>query len=125
MMRFLMISASALALSACAVGPDHVAPATPSTAAGPFVSAQDPAVATLAPIQGDWWRLYSDPVLDRLVADAMAANTDIRVATARIARARALLGEVRADRLPQKKFSVGLRNMAQGGSTEMIAIADP
>lgn len=101
MMRFLMISASALALSACAVGPNHVAPATPSTAAGPFVSAQDPAVATLAPVQGDWWRLYSDPVLDRLVADAMAANTDIRVATARIARARASLREVRGDRLPQ------------------------
>lgn len=101
MMRFLMISASVLSLSACAVGPDHVAPATPSTAAGPFVSAQDPAVATLAPVRGDWWRLYSDPVLDRLVADAMAANTDIRVATARIARARASLREVRADRLPQ------------------------
>lgn len=101
MMRILMISASALALSACAVGPDHVAPATPSTAAGPFVSAQDPAVATLAPVQGDWWRLYSDPVLDRLIADAMAANTDVRVATARIARARASLREVGADRLPQ------------------------
>lgn len=98
---FLTLSASALALSACAVGPDHVAPATPSTAAGPFVSAHDPAVATLAPVQGDWWRLYSDPVLDRLIADAMAANTDIRVATARIARARASLREVRGDRLPQ------------------------
>lgn len=101
MLRILMISASALALSACAVGPDHVAPITPSSAAGPFVSAQDPAVATLAPVQGDWWRLYSDPVLDRLIADAMAANTDIRVATARIARARALLREAGTDRLPQ------------------------
>lgn len=102
---FLTLSASALALSACAVGPDHVAPATPSTAAGPFVSAKDPAVATLAPVQGDWWRLYSDPVLDRLIADAMAANTDIRVATARIARARASLREVRGDRLPQANVS--------------------
>lgn len=101
MMRSLMMTGSALALAACAVGPNHVAPTPPPTATGSFVSAQDPAVATLAPVQGDWWRLYSDPVLDGLITDAMAANTDIRVATARIARARASLREVRSDRLPQ------------------------
>ncbi|WP_066799479.1 efflux transporter outer membrane subunit [Sphingomonas soli] len=101
MHRFLLLSASALALSACAVGPDHLAPLPPAAANGPFVSAQDPAVATPAPVQGDWWRLYDDPVLDGLVADALTANTDIRVAVARIARARAALREVRADRAPK------------------------
>jgi len=101
MTRFLMLSASALVLSACAVGPDHVAPLPSAAASGPFLSAQDPAVATLAPVEGNWWRLYDDPVLDGLVTDALAANTDIRVAVARIARARASLREVRADRAPR------------------------
>ena len=101
MTRIFLLSASALALSACAVGPDHVAPIPRAAASGPFLSAQDPAVVTAAPIAGNWWRLYDDPVLDALVTDALAANTDIRVAVARIGRARALLREVRADRAPQ------------------------
>ena len=101
MMRTLLLSASALALSACAVGPDHVAPVPSVAASGPFISATDPAVATLAPVEGNWWRLYDDPVLDGLVTDALAANTDIRVAVARIARARASLRQTGSDRLPQ------------------------
>ena len=60
-----------------------------------------PAVQPLAPVEGDWWRLYDDPVLDGLVADALAANTDVRVAVARLARARAALREVKVDRLPE------------------------
>ena len=66
----------------------------------PFVSTS-PAVDAAATANDDWWRLYRDPVLDGLIADALAANTDIRVAVARLARARASLREVRSDRLPQ------------------------
>lgn len=98
-MRPLLASLSALALAACAVGPDHVAPPVPSaTASGPFLS-QSAAVST-APVEGEWWRLYRDPVLDGLVADALKANTDVRQAVERLARARALLREAGADRLP-------------------------
>src|SRR5690606_21865453 len=46
----------------------------------------------------DWWRLYEDPRLDQLVDEALAANTDLRVAAANLARARAVLREVRAGR---------------------------
>jgi NodT family efflux transporter outer membrane factor (OMF) lipoprotein len=100
--RNLLAAASALALAACAVGPDYVAaPPPPPAAAGPFLSATGPAFGTGEAVAGDWWRLYDDPVLDRLVADALAANTDIRVAVARLARARASLREVRGDREPQ------------------------
>ena len=93
--------ASSLALSACSVGPDYAPPATPSQAAGSFVAANLPAVQPLAPVQGDWWRLYNDPVLDGLIKDALAANTDVRASIARLARARAALREVKVDRLPQ------------------------
>jgi NodT family efflux transporter outer membrane factor (OMF) lipoprotein len=100
MIRPLLATASALALAACAVGPDYVRPATPAGAAAPFVAATGPAVTSALP-DGDWWRLYRDPVLDGLVADALAANTDVRVAVARLAQARAALREARNAREPQ------------------------
>ncbi|MCW2362970.1 MULTISPECIES: efflux transporter outer membrane subunit [Sphingobium] len=95
---------SALALSACAVGPDYVAPTPPSASSGPFLSAASPAFAP-APVQPDWWRLYNDPVLDGLVTDALAANTDVRIALARLEKARAGLRGARADRLPRTDLS--------------------
>ena len=100
--------ASAIALAACSVGPDYAPPATPSAAAGAFISANSPAVQPLAPVQGDWWRLYNDPVLDGLVRDALDFNTDVRAAVARLARARAALREVKVDRLPQGGVSAGI-----------------
>lgn len=96
----LLTSLSTLALSACAAGPDYVAPLPAPKSAGPFIGATDAAVA-VAPVPANWWRLYDDPVLDGLVADALAANTDIRVAVARLDRARAALRLTRNDRLPQ------------------------
>ena len=110
LLRSLLITVSALTLSACAVGPDFVAPTPPVTASGPFLSTRE-GVTTTAPAPNDadpeWWRLYKDPVLDGLVADALAANTDVRVAVARIAKARASLREVRGDRLPSTNLSAG------------------
>ena len=96
----LLASLSALALSACAVGPDYAEPTPRPGSTGPFLSAADPAF-TPSELPTDWWRLYDDPVLDMLVADALAANTDLRQSVARIERARAGLRGARGDRLPQ------------------------
>lgn len=104
-MRSLMITASALALGACAAGPDFTAPARPQSAAGAFVATS--AAVTAQPVPGDWWRLYDDPVLDGLVTDALAANTDLRGAVARVERARAGLRGAEANRLPQAQASAG------------------
>ena len=93
-MKNVMSIALALALAACASGPDYARPATPSAAAGPFVAANSPAVQPLAPVPDNWWRLFNDPVLDGLIADALAHNTDVRAAVARLARSRASLREV-------------------------------
>jgi NodT family efflux transporter outer membrane factor (OMF) lipoprotein len=116
-MKYLTTLASALALAACASGPDYARPATASTAAGPFVAANSPAIQPLAPVPDNWWRLYSDPVLDGLIADALAHNTDVRAAVARLARARASLRETKVDRLPQGGVSAsGTRGRDEGSS---------
>lgn len=106
MFRTLTTSLSALALAACVAGPDYVAPVPPETASGPFLSTRSPAISTAA-VDPDWWRLYDDPVLDGLVEDALAANTDIRVAIANIAKARAGLKGARSDELPQTSVGAG------------------
>lgn len=94
-------------LAACAAGPDYVAPVPSAPTQGEFIgTARSDAVTAQAP-EGDWWRLYDDPVLDRLVEDALAANTDVRVAVARIERARASLRGARSDRLPSTSIGAG------------------
>jgi NodT family efflux transporter outer membrane factor (OMF) lipoprotein len=100
MKHILLATLSSLALAACAAGPNYVAPIPAPKAAAPFIGAANPAFTTAA-ADDHWWRLYRDPVLDGLVADALAANTDIRVAVARLDKARASLRGVRSDRLPQ------------------------
>ena len=124
-MKTLTTLVSALALAACATGPDYARPATASAAAGPFVAANSPAVQPLTPVPPDWWRLYDDPVLNQLIADALARNTDVRSAVARLARARASLREIKVDRLPQGGVSAsatrGRDDGESGASTSFDA----
>ncbi|HEY0149609.1 MAG TPA: TolC family protein [Allosphingosinicella sp.] len=108
--RFLLAGASALALAACTtVGPDYRAPSPASaepSAAAPFASAASPAFTGDEPL-GRWWSLFRDPVLDRLIEQALVANTDLRVASANLSQARAVLREVRGNRLPTTTVSGG------------------
>jgi NodT family efflux transporter outer membrane factor (OMF) lipoprotein len=86
-------------LAGCAVGPNYERPETPPAAAAAFI---DPGLTKVSPgaVEGEWWRLFRDPVLDRLVVEALTHNTDIREASANLKRARAILSEARGQRLP-------------------------
>jgi multidrug efflux system outer membrane protein len=87
----------ALALGACAVGPDYK---TPPTAPAAFHNA-DPAIFVAANPEADWWRQFEDPVLDQLVARSLSSNLDLKIALARVAEARALFTDARLDQLPR------------------------
>ncbi|HKR25299.1 MAG TPA: TolC family protein, partial [Allosphingosinicella sp.] len=95
-----------LALAGCMVGPDYRSPAPGAPAQDPFLGGRSPAFTGDEP-PGRWWSLFGDPVLDRLVEQALAANTDLRVAAANLRRARAVLRETRAGRLPSTEISGG------------------
>ncbi len=60
-----------------------------------------------AALTTSWWQPFADPVLDDLVGRAMAANTSVQAATARLTQARAALGSAQAARLPQVGVSAG------------------
>lgn len=113
---------SALALTGCAVGPDYVAIPPSPASSGPFLATGTPPV-TASPLPTDWWRLYDDPVLDGLVTDALAANTDVRQAVARIERARAGLRGANAGRLPQTSVGAG-GNYSRQPETQVAPGAD-
>jgi NodT family efflux transporter outer membrane factor (OMF) lipoprotein len=107
-MKHLLIAAtSALALAACTtVGPDYRSPTSAAPAQESLVGAASPAFTGEEP-PGRWWSLFQDPVLDGLVEQALERNTDLRVAAANLAQARAVLREVRAGRLPTTNVSGG------------------
>jgi NodT family efflux transporter outer membrane factor (OMF) lipoprotein len=96
----------ALALAGCAVGPRYVAPQPAAGAAPPFVSAA-PGVTDDRAAPPNWWRLYDDPVLDRLVPEALAENADLKTAAANLAYAQGLLDEARAGLFPTTDLTAG------------------
>jgi outer membrane protein, multidrug efflux system len=51
--------------------------------------------------RGEWWKAFSDPVLDDLVERANGSNASIQVSAARLAQARALVRGADAERSPQ------------------------
>ena len=55
----------------------------------------------------EWWRRFNDPVLDRLVAEALRANPNVRTAGLRIMEARAQLGIAGSSLYPQVKQATG------------------
>lgn len=118
--RLLASAALALALSACATaGPDYHAPeqsvANAPAAQGAFASAQG-AGFSQEPLPDRWWKLYDDPRLDTLVEQALAANTDLRVAEANLDRAEAVLREAAAARTLSTALSGGVDLTRQSSS---------
>jgi|SRR5579859_924703 len=105
----LFAAAALIGLAACQVGPDYRGPPSGAVvnapaAGGPFVSAT-PGVFSAEAAPDGWWRLYRSPELDRLVSQAFAANTDLRMAAANLERSQALLREARASRQPTAEIS--------------------
>jgi multidrug efflux system outer membrane protein len=85
-LRIVRSTALVALIAGCAVGPDYERPAVELPAAWQGAPAEGVKGA-----RDRWWTLYSDPVLDRLVEEALASNRDLAVAAARVDEARALL----------------------------------
>jgi NodT family efflux transporter outer membrane factor (OMF) lipoprotein len=95
-----------LALSGCLAIPPHDPPPLPDTAAYGVDHALDAALATPGFSRGDWpqadwWRVFHDPQLDRLIDQTLAGSPDLRIAAARVQLAQHQAAVVHADNLPQ------------------------
>jgi multidrug efflux system outer membrane protein len=95
MRKTFLALAIATALSGCIVSKvDPQKPDLPLPTSLPAVEQQT------AQLPDPWWTLFDDPVLNQLVDEALAHNTDIAVAAARVEQARAALRGANANRLP-------------------------
>jgi multidrug efflux system outer membrane protein len=76
-------------VSGCTVGPDYKPPIVPVPKQWSG-AAKDNHKGLPLPAQPDqWWKTFNDPVLNRLITDAIAANLDLKQALARVKEARA------------------------------------
>ena len=117
--RALAIAVLAAALSACAVGPDYERPALPLPEDWRVMPAE---AAELA--NAEWWTQLGDPVLDELIATALAQNLDVRQAAARVERFSAGLQAARAGLMPQLGYGIGAER-SRGSELLLPAGADP
>ncbi len=95
----------AVDLSPTYTPPQYVVPAS-WHGSSPFVEAM-PADSELRP---DWWKLYDDPVLNRLIEQAMAVNPDLQAAAERFVQARNMMMKARSQYIPQIGLGLGASN---------------
>lgn len=87
----------ALALAACAVGPDYKTPDTEPARLDSDVQAK---AFDRSRFESVWWKQFDDPVLNQLVQASLEGNRDLRVAFARLKSARAIRDDAANDQLP-------------------------
>ncbi len=75
----------------------------------PFVVAK-PSDEELRP---DWWKLYADPTLDRLIEQAMVANPDLHAAAERFVQARDIMMATRSEYFPRLGIGMGASHNRQ------------
>jgi len=56
---------------------------------------------------GEWWKVFDDPILNRLVDVALAQNLSLKAAGMRIVEARAILGITIGEQYPQTQEATG------------------
>jgi NodT family efflux transporter outer membrane factor (OMF) lipoprotein len=90
-----------LAAGGCSVGPKYTKPDTAVDSAGGWREQGDPHLDTRAQVDGQWWKGFHDPTLDRLVDIAYKQNLPLQVAGLRIVESRAQLAVATGNQWPQ------------------------
>jgi len=98
-MRALALATLAGALAGCMVGPDYKRPSISTPAAFRFEPSQ---VAQTA--DTEWWMAFGDPVLDSLIAEALAHNRNVQIAVANVEQAAGVLTTTRSPLFPQVNY---------------------
>lgn len=76
---------------------------------------------TAPQVQGLWWKVFADPVLDGLIDRANGNNNSVQVAAGRLAQARALAGQVDANRFPQLGVGAGATRQRNSTTNNNVA----
>ncbi|MEO0965974.1 MAG: efflux transporter outer membrane subunit [Planctomycetota bacterium] len=127
-LRLIAATSFCLGLQGCMVGPDYEQPTAPLNPdwleQETLTFPRDRAAVT------DWWTVFNDPVLDRLVEIAYQQNLDLEAAGLRVVQARASRGIAVGDFFPQEQAINGnldnnsiSRNETSAGDDRYFATA--
>jgi NodT family efflux transporter outer membrane factor (OMF) lipoprotein len=87
------------------VGPNYAQPQAP--VAAQWIDYRDPRLESEPQHNGEWWRVFNDPVLDSLVENVYAQNLSLRAAGARIEAARSTRDIAVGNLFPQTQQAGG------------------
>jgi len=102
---------AAALVAGCTLGPDYRRPPIDA----PETYRYEPAQAVVADAQ--WWKQFGDPVLDQLIADALANNKTVKIAAANVEQAAAILVQTRSALFPQVNYQATAGRGRQSQST--------
>jgi multidrug efflux system outer membrane protein len=115
-MRRMAVALVAFPLAACMMGPNYHRPSVEAPPAWRFEMAEARDTANTA-----WWHQFGDPVLDGLIADALAHNLNVQIAAANVEQAAAVLTQAKAPLYPQVGYS-GDASKGRGSETNAAPI---
>jgi NodT family efflux transporter outer membrane factor (OMF) lipoprotein len=92
-------------LAGCAVGPDFAPPVAP--VADHWLEWRNKSLLTGPEEYRDWWQVFHDPILDRLIDIAYSQNLTLLSAGTKVLQARAELGVAIGEFFPQKQQAIG------------------
>ncbi len=92
----LILIAFVLLLTGCAIGPDYKRPQMDVPQTFRFDGEGSREVA-----DNEWWRQFNDPVLEKLIVEALANNKSVKIAAANVDRASGILMTTRSAFFPQ------------------------
>lgn len=102
-----LVAGVTFALSACAVGPDFKRPDAPSTSRYTAVSDETQRLVYGEIPPHDWWTVFQNDELNRLMQQAKEGNYTLAAARSTLARADELLAARRGTRLPKVDATAG------------------
>src|SRR3972149_2775262 len=99
------------------VGPNYCPP--PAPVAKHWIDSTDERVRSVSGDICQWWTVFDDPVLNRLVVCAYMQNLSLREAGLRVLQARALLGIATGELFPQSQSASG--SYRRSGSNQLFS----
>lgn len=120
----LTLTAAAVLLSSCAVGPNYQTPDT--TAITPASWRWQTAAPSDATPRGEWWTVFRDADLNNLEARALAGNQSLKAGVARVDQARANARGVAAEFAPDIRLKGGAkRELSSGNLPSPVPVTIP
>lgn len=108
MKRLILCALVSLTLAGCSFAPDYSRPVMELPAAWNGPEAEQG-------LEVQWWKRFEDPVLNKLVNEALAYNQNMVMAMTRVEQARAYLGYARGEQFPT------LAGTGSGGKSRISA----